>query len=151
MQPESNEPPLRTLAAAFETHAHEGKLPCSFGIAMSRVPAKRWNTRADLYESLSRSRAHLESNFVEPLNLQALASVAGVSPFHFQRLFKEFFGSSPSQYRRKLRLSYARKLIDSGMSITEACFEVGFQSPSTFARLFRREFGCSPSQCAPTR
>lgn len=118
---------------------------------MSRVPAKRWNTRADLYECLKRAREHLDCHLSEPIPLQDLASNVGVSPFHFQRLFKEFFGGSPNEYVRTRRLARARELIQSGMGVTEACFEVGFQSPSTFTRFYRREFGESPSQARSAR
>jgi len=124
--------------------AREGRTPCAFGFAMSKVPAKRWHTRADLYECLARARAHLDHQFREPICLPELAAIAGVSPFHFQRLFKEFFGVSPNERQRSLRLLEARRLIEGGMGVTEACFEVGFQSPSSFTRFFKREFGVSP-------
>lgn len=126
------------------TGAVEGRAPCAFGFAMSKVPAKRWNTRADLYECLARARAHLDQQFREPICLPELAAIAGVSPFHFQRLFKEFFGVSPNERQRTLRLNAAKDLIEKGMSVTEACFDVGFQSPSSFTRFFKREFGFSP-------
>jgi AraC-like DNA-binding protein len=135
-----------TLSAAVQSQAQEGRQPCAFGIAMSRVPAKRWNTRADLYECLARARNHLDSHFREPINLSELATIAGVSPYHFQRLFKDFFGLSPNGHQRKLRLMAAKDLFKEGMSVTEACFEVGFQSPGTFTRFFKKEFGISPSQ-----
>ena len=131
----------KTLSGALQ-----GRSPCSFGFAMSKVPAKRWNTRADLYECLARARVKLDEGFREPLCLTELASFAGVSPFHFQRLFKEFFGISPNERQRSLRLHAARELIESGMSVTEACYDVGFQSPSSFARFFKREFGVSPGR-----
>jgi len=123
-----------------------GKAPCAFGIAMSRVPAKRWNTRSDLFDCLKRAREHLDAHLAEPVPLTELAASVGVSQFHFQRLFKEYFGASPNEYLRAARLQKARSLIQSGMTVTEACYEVGFQSPSTFTRYFRREFGISPSQ-----
>jgi AraC-like DNA-binding protein len=115
------------------------------GFAMAKVPAKRWNTRADLYACLARARAKLDESFREPLCLSELAAFAGVSPFHFQRLFKEFFGVSPNKRQRSLRLLAAKELIEKGMGVTEACFEVGFQSPSSFTRFFKREFGVPPS------
>lgn len=116
---------------------------------MSRVPAKRWNTRADLFECLKQAREYLDIHFSEPIPLRALSANVGVSPFHFQRLFREFFNVSPNEYVRTRRLAHARTLIESGLGVTEACYEVGFQSPSTFTRYFRRQFGVSPSQVRP--
>lgn len=135
----------KTLSGAME-----GRSPCAFGFAMSKVPAKRWTTRADLYECLARARAHLDEHFREPICLPELAAYVGVSPFHFQRLFKEFFGVSPNERQRSLRLQAAKALLESGTSVTEACFEVGFQSPSSFTRFFKREFGESPSAVRKT-
>ena len=131
--------------------AMEGRSPCAFGFAMSKVPAKRWNTRADLYECLARARTHLDQHFREPICLPELAAYAGVSPFHFQRLFKEFFGASPNERQRSLRLHAAKQILEQGMGVTEACFDVGFQSPSSFARFFKREFGVSPSRISQHR
>lgn len=113
---------------------------------MSRVPAKRWETRADLYECLARAREHLDAHFDSPICLPDLAAIVGVSPFHFQRLFKEYFGRSPNEHQRHRRLLEAKRLIEGGMAVTQACFEVGFQSPSTFTRMFRRAFGHPPCQ-----
>jgi len=149
MEPEARVKP-ETLSAAVQDHKQSGgKTPCAFGFAMSKVPAKRWNTRADLYECLARARTRLDEQFREPLCLSELAAHAGVSQFHFQRLFKEFFGVSPNERQRSLRLQAAKELIENGMSVTEACFEVGFQSPSSFTRFFKREFGVSPSALSP--
>jgi AraC family transcriptional regulator len=139
-----------SLAEAVREHVRvTGRSPCSFGFAMAKVPAKRWATRADLYECLARARAHLDERFAQPLCLADLARVAGVSPFHFQRLFKEFFGQSPNEHQRRMRLCAARDLILNGMSVTEACFEVGFQSPSSFSRFYKREFGVPPANAKP--
>jgi AraC-like DNA-binding protein len=145
--------PARQPRALAEAVRHEteatGRAPCGFGIAMSRVPAKRWTTRADLFDCLSKARKHLDERFAEPICLPDLAALVGVSPFHFQRLFKECFNASPNEYLRSRRLAEARSLIESGMSVTAACFEVGFQSPSSFSRFFKRAFGSSPSAFRP--
>lgn len=134
-----------TLSRALESFVQSGKSPCAFGIAMSRVPARRWDTRADLYECLAKAKSALDRDFREPIKLAELSRLVGVSPFHFQRHFGEFYGMSPSAYRRSLRLREARALIAQGSSVVEACLDVGFQSVSTFTRYFRREFGESPS------
>jgi AraC-like DNA-binding protein len=129
-----------SLAEAVREHVRvTGRSPCSFGFAMAK----------DLYECLARARAHLDERFAQPLCLADLARVAGVSPFHFQRLFKEFFGQSPNEHQRRMRLCAARDLILNGMSVTEACFEVGFQSPSSFSRFYKREFGVPPANAKP--
>ena len=80
-------------------------------------------------------------------NLAQLAAQAGLSKFHFQRLFKAATGVSPSRYHINLRMEEARRLLrETRMSVLDVALEVGYTDPSHFARLFRRETGLSPSE-----
>jgi AraC family transcriptional regulator len=82
----------------------------------------------------------------EEFNLDRLASQAGLSRFHFQRLFKAATGVSPSHYQINLRMNEARRLLrETKMSVVDVALEIGYANPSHFARLFRRETGLSPS------
>lgn len=83
----------------------------------------------------------------EEFSLDRLAAEAGLSRFHFQRLFKAATGVSPSRYHIDLRMEEARKLLrETRMSVLDVALEVGYTDPSHFARLFRRETGLSPSE-----
>jgi AraC family transcriptional regulator len=85
---------------------------------------------------------HVAENF----DLARLAAQAGLSKFHFQRLFKSATGISPSRYHITLRMSEARRLLrETKMSVVDVALRVGYADPSHFARLFRRETGLSPS------
>jgi AraC family transcriptional regulator len=82
----------------------------------------------------------------EEFNLNRLAEQAGLSRFHFQRLFKAATGVAPSRYHMDLRINEARRLLrETKMSVVDVALEVGYANPSHFARLFRRETGLSPS------
>lgn len=82
----------------------------------------------------------------EDFDLAHLAAQAGLSKFHFQRLFKSAVGVSPSRYHINLRMSLARQLLrETKRSIVDVALEVGYSDPSHFAQLFRRETGLSPS------
>ena len=82
----------------------------------------------------------------EDLDLERLAARAGLSKFHFQRLFKAGVGVSPSHYLISLRMNEARRLLrETKMSVVDVALEVGYADPSNFARLFRRENGLPPS------
>ncbi len=82
----------------------------------------------------------------EEFGLERLAARAGLSKFHFQRLFKAAVGVSPSRYHTDLRMNEARRLLrETKMSVIDVALEVGYANPSHFARLFRRETGLSPS------
>jgi AraC-like DNA-binding protein len=81
-------------------------------------------------------------------NDDAVASVArtaGVSPFHFIRLFAAAFGETPGQFRIKQRVERAKTLLADGASVTETCMEIGFASVGSFSGLFQRRVGVAPS------
>lgn len=83
----------------------------------------------------------------EPLpSVAAVARRAGLSRYHFIRLFKAVFGETPHQYRSHARIERAKELlILSGQSVTEVCMTVGFSSLGSFSALFTRRVGVSPS------
>ena len=88
----------------------------------------------------------MTEHVAEDFNLEQLAAQAGLSKFHFQRLFKRAVGVSPSRYHINLRLNLARRLLrETKQSIVEIALEVGYVTSSHFAQLFRRETGLSPS------
>jgi AraC family transcriptional regulator len=88
----------------------------------------------------------MSEHMAEEFSLERLAEQAGLSRFHFQRLFKSATGVSPSRYHINLRLNEARRLLrETKMSVVDVALEVGYTNPSHFAQLFRRETGLSPS------
>ncbi len=108
-------------------------------------PGLRPATRIELYRRLYRGRDFLMSCYDQPLTVAAAARVAGVSPFHFQRMFKLAFGRTPMQFLQDMRLQAARRMLETtGDDVTSICFAVGFESPGSFSWLFRRRFDVSP-------
>jgi AraC family transcriptional regulator len=88
----------------------------------------------------------IAEHLTEEFSLDRLAARAGLSRFHFQRLFKAATGVPPSQYHINLRMNEARRLLrETKMGVVDVALEVGYANPSHFARLFRRETGLSPS------
>jgi AraC family transcriptional regulator len=88
----------------------------------------------------------MAGHVAEEFSLERLAAQAGLSKFHFQRLFKTAVGVSPSRYQINLRVNEARRLLrETKKSVIEVALEVGYANPSHFAQLFRRETGLSPS------
>jgi AraC-like DNA-binding protein len=112
---------------------------------VASFPGSRPSTRAELYRRLHQARDYMESCFAQPLSVAAIARVACLSPYHFQRMFRQAFGSTPMQFLQARRLRAAcRLLATTERPITSVCFDVGFESPGSFSWLFRREFGLSP-------
>lgn len=81
----------------------------------------------------------------EPIDLEGAAREAGLSPFHFLRLFAAVLGVTPHQYLVHSRLRRAARLLaGDDRSITEVAFDVGFGDLSNFVRTFHRVAGVSP-------
>ena len=87
----------------------------------------------------------IDANHAAPLDLEAAARQAGLSPFHFLRLFANAVGVTPHQYLVRSRLRRAARLLaDDARSITDVAFDVGFADLSNFVRTFHRASGVSP-------
>lgn len=92
-----------------------------------------------------RARDLIADEFDRRISLEDASREACLSPFHFHRLFKQTFGQTPHDFLTSRRIDRAKKLlVQSNLSITEICFEVGYSSPGSFTSLFQREVGCSP-------
>jgi AraC-like DNA-binding protein len=87
----------------------------------------------------------LEANSHRPIDLDAAAERAGVSPFHFLRTFSSVLGVTPHQYLVRSRLKHAARLLaDEEIPITDIAYDVGFGDLSNFVRTFHRAAGVSP-------
>jgi AraC-like DNA-binding protein len=87
----------------------------------------------------------IDDNSDQPLDLETTAKAAGVSSFHFLRMFANVLGVTPHQYLVRARLRHAARLLaDDTRSITDIAFDIGFGDLSNFVRTFHRAAGISP-------
>lgn len=92
-----------------------------------------------------RARDAMDRAFAEPLDVAALARIARVSSAHFIRTFRVTFGETPHRYLQRRRVERSMFLLrESDRSVTDICFDVGFNSLGTFSRTFRAIVGQSP-------
>ncbi|HEY1013267.1 MAG TPA: AraC family transcriptional regulator, partial [Herpetosiphonaceae bacterium] len=115
------------------------------GAEIALLPAARRATREELYRRVHLARDYARALFDAPLSLDELAGVAGLSPNHLLRAFRQAFGQTPHQYLTGLRLDRARQLLrETDDPVTEICLAVGFSSLGSFSWLFRRAAGEPP-------
>lgn len=98
---------------------------------------------------VERAKAMMEAHYAEPLSLAALARDAGMSVFHFARIFAELEGRPPHRVLTDIRLAHARTRLREGASVTDTFLAVGFGSLSHFVTTFRRRYGARPSDLHP--
>ncbi len=101
----------------------------------------------DLLVHLRRARDHADRHYAKPLDLQSLAAVAGISKYHFQRLFTATYGLSPAAHVSQRRVERAQDLLRAtNLTVTEVCHAVGFSSLGSFSSRFRELVGETPSE-----
>jgi AraC family transcriptional regulator len=102
---------------------------------------------AETIMAVQRIQEYIEANILKKITLKELANVAGYSPWHAARLFKEATGKAPFDYIRALRLTKAALLLrDSNEKIIDVAMDFVFDSHEGFTRAFSKEFGMSPSK-----
>jgi AraC-like DNA-binding protein len=132
---------LQLVGAALETQ--QQSLLAASGALLDMRPA----TRHELYRRLYLARDYAEAQLHEPLTIADLAHVAGLSPNHLLRTYRQLFGLTPYQHLIHMRLERAKELLlNSDAPVTEVGTAVGFERPSAFSWLFQRRFGLSPRQ-----
>jgi AraC-like DNA-binding protein len=95
---------------------------------------------------LRRVRDRIDREYAQPLDVEALARGAHMSPGHFSRQFKRAYGESPYGYLMTRRIERAMALLRRGdLSVTEVCFAVGCSSLGTFSTRFTELVGVPPS------
>lgn len=90
---------------------------------------------------------HIQTHLEDDLSLERLAEMAGLSPYHFHRVFRQTIGETVKQYTLRLRLeraAYQLKLRN--CAVIDVAFLLGFQSHETFTRAFKKRFGLTPKQ-----
>lgn len=88
----------------------------------------------------------IQTQFGSELNLETLAEVAGLSRYHFARMFKVSTGLTPHQYVNKVRVERGRGMLERGLAQVEVAGFCGFAHQSHFAAHFKRHFGVTPGQ-----
>ena len=111
---------------------------------LTRLPILPLST-AKVRTELQRAMAFIQDNLASDLSLDTIAREAGLSSYHFARLFAEAFGVAPHQYVIQARIERAKTLItQSRLPLGEAAHSVGFSDQSHFTRHFKRLVGVTP-------
>lgn len=111
---------------------------------MTQTVARR--VAAELLPHLRRARDYIDRNYQQPLDLERLAAVAGISKFHFARSFEAAYGETPIRYLTRRRIERAQDLLRAAnLTVTEVCMLVGFASLGSFSSRFAQLVGESPT------
>ena len=94
---------------------------------------------------IQKVKQYVNDHYADPLKLNDIADLAGMSPVAFSRFFRQRTGRTLSDYITDIRLGYAaRMLVDSSKNISEICYECGFNNLSNFNRTFKAKRNYTP-------
>lgn len=97
-------------------------------------------------KSLNKSIDFINKNLGKTISIQLLSEIAGISEYHFHRIFKAFIGESLGSFIQRLKMEYAaQKLHYSNLSLEDIALETGYENQQSLSRAFKNYFGINPS------
>jgi AraC family transcriptional regulator of adaptative response/methylated-DNA-[protein]-cysteine methyltransferase len=98
------------------------------------------------YQRIEKAIGYINQNFKEQPNLAEVAKQVYLSPFHFQRLFKEWAGVTPKKFLQYISLEHAKQLLQKKYTLADASFEAGLSGTSRLHDLFISIEGMTPGE-----
>jgi AraC-like DNA-binding protein len=156
----ADDPALRRAMLDFVSRTATGADVPDLQCGLMDLVRDLWKACGDLrfkldpvvHRGIRRARDAIREQFAIPNadaespRLEDLARVSGLGVFRFSHAFRNWVGISPHAYLNLCRLSVARRLLEQGMSATDAAAALRFADLPHFSRHFRRQFGLSPKR-----
>jgi AraC family transcriptional regulator of adaptative response/methylated-DNA-[protein]-cysteine methyltransferase len=99
------------------------------------------------YNRIAEAIEYIKKNFKEQPNLEIVAKQVHLSPFHFQRLFSEWAGTTPKKFLQYISIEHSKKLlIDNKATLFETAFETGLSGTGRLHDLFINIEGMTPAE-----
>jgi len=88
------------------------------------------------FQRIEASIQFIEAHYRDEPSLGEIAASTGLSPFHFERLFKRWAGTTPKRFVQCLRVEHAKSLLEHSKSLLDVCWDTGLSGPSRLHDLF---------------
>lgn len=98
------------------------------------------------YDRVAQAIAYLDAHQLEQPQLEDVAAALGLSPYHFQRLFRRWAGVSPKRFLQFLTLQHAKSLLERPTELLEVAYEAGLSGPGRLHDLFVAADGVTPGE-----
>lgn len=107
--------------------------------------------KQDMPFVLSKALEYVKNNYNKPISLDDVAREACLSKFHFERIFKQYTGTTFYQYVKDLRFQNARWLLETTQKkLIDIAFEVGYSDIQALNKIFKKQLGVTPSEYRKT-
>jgi AraC-like DNA-binding protein len=110
------------------------------------INIKKDISKVYIYKRIVQAKLFIDNNYHKNIDLSNIADEAFFSKYHFIRLFKSLYGKTPHQYLIFVRVENAKLKLQQGFSVTDTCYEIGFESLTSFTALFKKYVKLNPSQ-----
>lgn len=98
-------------------------------------------------DKISLAQEYLHENLSAPFMVEDVAQRVGMSTRNFTRRFKQATGEPPVTYLHRLRINYAKRLLETDYrTIQDVCYEVGYEDVPFFRKIFKRYTGLAPKE-----
>jgi AraC family transcriptional regulator len=135
--------------SAFDTMLFElaGAILHQNGLVCNRIQhlGKKKSTKEELYKRLTIAVDWMNDNICQQVTLDELAQVACLNKFHFLSAFKTVYNTTPASFMRERKLQRAHTLLMQQTTVTDVCYQLGFESIGSFSNLFKKRFQTTPS------
>ena len=111
---------------------------------LQSIKTVKAETQRDLCRRVLRGKEFMDAGLTETRTIEQISQMAGMSEYHFFRLFKQMIGLTPYQYILANRLKNASLLLKADYSVFDAAIACGFSDLYTFSKAFKKHFGHSP-------
>ena len=98
------------------------------------------------YKRIAEAISFLKENFKSQPNLEEAAAHVHLSPFHFQRMFREWAGVSPKQFLQYLSATHAKNILNTGATLLDTALETGLSGTGRLHDLFVKVEGMTPGE-----
>jgi AraC-like DNA-binding protein len=112
---------------------------------LQKLRFKKVLTNEEIFRAILSAKDLVDERYMDKLSLDDLALKAGISKYHFVRVFKSVFGKSPYGYQKSSRLRHAREELVRGRSANDVAGLFAYADLPTFSKAFKKEFGYSPT------
>lgn len=112
---------------------------------LNKMDFKKVITNEEVFRAILDAKSFMDQHIMDNLSLEQISLQAGISKYHFIRLFKNTFSVSPYQYQKRKRLEMAKQEIDKGKTIKETALLFDYGDVSAFSKAFKQVFGQAPA------
>ena len=103
--------------------------------------------KPEVYKKLCRAKEFMDERCCSPIDLDSIARQANLSVYHFLRVFSKVYCKTPHRYLTLKRIDKAKEYLAlENHSITDICFDIGFESPGSFSSMFLKHTGLTPTE-----